>query len=82
MLLMNAFMIHYYVQALNISGTMVGTLVNTAVNLLCSSLFGWLLFDESLSLQWWIGASFMATGIYCIQRVSTDGKDEERTKKE
>ncbi|GBG26992.1 Transmembrane protein 42 [Hondaea fermentalgiana] len=68
MLGLNGAMISLYVQALSRSGTLVGTVTNTAVNVLASSALGQLLFGEQVGSTWLAGAVITVVGIACIQR--------------
>jgi uncharacterized membrane protein len=49
-------------------------LINTATNFIATAVFGWLLFDEQLSVQWCIGAALMVAGNYLVSTSSASDK--------
>ncbi|ODM91119.1 Transmembrane protein [Orchesella cincta] len=56
MILVNAVMWRTFVQALRYCKTSLeATVTNTAANFFASAVVGQLLFDESVSLMWWLG---------------------------
>ena len=48
------------------STTGLVSVINTASNILCSGLIGWLLFNEMLSFQWLAGISLILIGVSII----------------
>ena len=44
------------------------------------AVFGMLLFGESLSLLWWMGASLIVVGLVLMRRSSAGGDDRAATK--
>jgi len=68
MLLLNAVMITSYVRAMSRAGTVVTTVTNTGVNIGASSVLGYLMFQESLTVKWLVGAALTLFGVLIIQR--------------
>ncbi|XP_061162515.1 transmembrane protein 42-like [Saccostrea echinata] len=58
------------------SSTAEATVTNTASNFLISALIGVALFNETLSLRWWIGASLIVTGLLLIHRANRKESEE------
>lgn len=52
------------------SSTAEATVTNTASNFLISALVGVVLFNEALSLRWWMGASLIVLGLLLIHRAN------------
>mmetsp|Transcript_2894 Transcript_2894/g.3662 ORF Transcript_2894/g.3662 Transcript_2894/m.3662 type:complete len:144 (-) Transcript_2894:840-1271(-) len=67
-LLLNTFMLHFYIQALQKHGSIAATVSNTSVNMIVSSLLGYLLFAEILAKEWLVGAFLTLLGVFCIQK--------------
>lgn len=68
MLATNALMLHFYVKGLTSAGTLLGTVTNTGVNVMASSVLARVLFNEQLGAEWLLGALCMVAGIFCIQK--------------
>lgn len=47
-------------------GSTLGTILSTGTNFASSAFLGYILFQEQLSLQWWIGAGFITIGTLLI----------------
>ena len=59
-------------------GSTLGTILSTGTNFSMSAFLGYLLFHEQLTLQWWIGASFIIIGTLLISiGTSTGSTDKE-----
>eukprot|EP00105_Crassostrea_gigas_P034640 XP_019918788.1 PREDICTED: transmembrane protein 42-like isoform X1 [Crassostrea gigas] len=58
------------------SSTAEATVANTANNFLVSALVGVVLFNESLSLRWWMGASLIVLGLLLIHRANRKDSQE------
>lgn len=74
MLSLNGAMISLYVRALSTAGTLVGTVTNTAVNVLASSLLGQVIFGERVGSLWLMGAFITIIGIAFIQKALESDK--------
>ncbi|KNC46989.1 uncharacterized protein AMSG_11579, partial [Thecamonas trahens ATCC 50062] len=59
----NAAMWHCYVSALQGLPTVHAAIINTVANIVCSAIWGALLFAEPLSLRWALGSLLMAAGL-------------------
>lgn len=44
------------------------TIINTSANFMITALLGFIVFSESLPLQWWLGASLLVVGNVIIGR--------------
>ncbi|CAL7932785.1 unnamed protein product [Xylocopa violacea] len=65
----------FFVKALNASGSSLPcTIASAATSYICSALAGILIFNESTSLSWWCGISFVILGLLLICR--TPSKDD------
>ncbi|XP_029040822.1 uncharacterized protein LOC114875072 [Osmia bicornis bicornis] len=57
----------FFVKALNASGSSLPcTIANAATSYVCSALVGSLIFNESTSLLWWCGISFVILGLLLV----------------
>ncbi|XP_033353587.1 transmembrane protein 42 [Bombus vosnesenskii] len=64
----------FFVKALNASGSSLPcTITSAATSYICSALTGSLIFNESTSLTWWCGISFVILGLLVIS--CTQSKD-------
>ncbi|XP_050585528.1 transmembrane protein 42 isoform X2 [Bombus affinis] len=64
----------FFVKALNTSGSSLPcTITSAATSYICSALTGSLIFNESTSLTWWCGISFVILGLLVIS--CTQSKD-------
>uniref|UniRef100_A0A8C4QTK8 Transmembrane protein 42 n=1 Tax=Eptatretus burgeri TaxID=7764 RepID=A0A8C4QTK8_EPTBU len=69
----NAIMCTLFAKALHYSSnTLWPTLTSTAINFMCSAVFGRVLFGEVLSFMWWIGAAFVLMGLALVHSASLD----------
>ncbi|CAL8069549.1 unnamed protein product [Orchesella dallaii] len=67
MILVNAVMWRTFVQALRYCKTSLeATVTNTAANFFASAVVGQLLFDESVSLMWWLGTLLIVFGLFLM----------------
>ncbi|XP_026480477.1 transmembrane protein 42-like [Ctenocephalides felis] len=67
MILCNMAMWTFYLKALNAScNTIVPTVTSAAANYILSALFGYYVFDESMSYLWWLGFLLIIFGLYLI----------------
>ncbi|KAF3427424.1 hypothetical protein E2986_10258 [Frieseomelitta varia] len=65
----------FFVKALNASGSSLPcTITSAATSYICSAFAGSLIFNESTSLTWWCGISFVILGLLLISR--TPSKDD------
>jgi len=70
-------------KALEKHGTISATVSNTAVNVIVSSMLGYLCFGEVLGPEWVAGAFMSILGTYCIKRaVGGDTRTHSREKTE
>ncbi|KAJ6232606.1 transmembrane protein [Anaeramoeba flamelloides] len=86
MFLSNALMFNFQAKAMTSFGSANATTIITGVNIFFSALFGRLLFQEQLTIYWFIGSIFITLGISVItygeSKESKLKKSEEETKKE
>ncbi|XP_043263372.1 transmembrane protein 42 [Colletes gigas] len=62
----------FFVKALNASGSSLPcTIASAATSYVCSALAGYLIFNESTSLCWWCGITFVTSGLLFICHVPT-----------
>ena len=66
MLLVNSLGTGFQMSAMAATSSGIATVINTGSNLLVTALYGLMVFNEKLSVQWYIGASFIALGISII----------------
>ncbi|XP_017788368.1 PREDICTED: transmembrane protein 42 [Habropoda laboriosa] len=60
----------FFVKALNASGSSLPcTIASAATSYVCSALAGFLVFNESTSMYWWCGISFVILGLLLICHV-------------
>jgi drug/metabolite transporter (DMT)-like permease len=76
--LSNALMWHCFVRSMHESNSVVAATVNACVNLLFTALFGSLLFGESFSLKWILGALLMSLGVVLVAHGTSDTKKEKK----
>ncbi|KAN0055859.1 hypothetical protein ACTA71_011746 [Dictyostelium dimigraforme] len=48
------------------NSTLTSTVITTSSNFFFTAFFGWLFFQEQLSLKWWIGALFIMFGLFLM----------------
>ena len=82
MLAFNALMVSLFVRSLHRSGTTIATVLNTASNFLVSALIGWAVFGESLTLQWFCGASLIVAGVLIVGGAAAHPEDRHKAKDE
>ncbi|XP_076636606.1 transmembrane protein 42 [Colletes latitarsis] len=62
----------FFVKALNASGSSLPcTIASAATSYVCSALAGYIIFNESTSLCWWCGITFVTLGLLFICHVPT-----------
>lgn len=67
----------FFVKALNASGSSLPcTIASAATSYVCSALAGFLIFDESTSITWWCGISFVILGLLLICHAPAKSKTE------
>ncbi|KAI9353813.1 hypothetical protein BDR26DRAFT_849283 [Obelidium mucronatum] len=72
-----------FTRALNSSSSSVAvTVLNSSSNMIASALLGYFLFDENLSVRWWIGACFVLAGSALMNNSSINKNDELTSKQE
>ncbi|KAI9483075.1 MAG: hypothetical protein EXX96DRAFT_129645 [Benjaminiella poitrasii] len=65
----NSVMWTTFTKALNAAPSSVQvSIVNGAVNFSTSAMLGYVVFDEPLSLKWWLGASFILSGTVLLSQ--------------
>ena len=66
----NGIMLHFFVQALRVDGSVVATTVNAAANIATSAFAGFLLLDEKRAVtpRWFLGATIALSGILCLAK--------------
>lgn len=79
MILLNTIMMSFYVESMHLIGPLKATVLNYAFNFIFTALFGYLLFNEPLSLIWWFGVSIILSGIILLTMNKYD-KDEKNKK--
>lgn len=66
---MNALMWAFFTKALSLSTTSVqATVVNVVSNFLTTALLGVLVFKETLTPSWWLGAGLILTGTILLNK--------------
>jgi uncharacterized membrane protein len=73
-LLSNYLMFRNYTLALQVDSTIKVVTINTASNILATGLFGWILFNEVITLKWLIGSSLISIGSIILNRQDEDKK--------
>jgi multidrug transporter EmrE-like cation transporter len=83
MILLNTVMWTTFVKALRYCSTSLeATVTNTAANFFLSAIVGQLLFDESVSLMWWMGTALIILGLVLMNYGAKGGTSvKERRKK-
>jgi multidrug transporter EmrE-like cation transporter len=71
MLLVNSFGTGFQMSAMAATSSGIATVINTGSNLIVTALYGMMIFNEQLSIQWYIGATFIAVGISIISTVDS-----------
>ncbi|EFA84851.1 hypothetical protein PPL_01844 [Heterostelium album PN500] len=54
----------YSAKSMDLSSSLSSTVITTASNFFFTAFFGWLFFHDSLSAQWWVGATLIMIGLY------------------
>ena len=70
----NALMFSSAFKGLNEDGSLTSTVLSTSTNFLFTAFLGYMLFNESLSYKWCVGASLVALGIYFLHLGKADAK--------
>jgi drug/metabolite transporter (DMT)-like permease len=73
-ILLNGAMLSFFLVAMQRSGSAAATVVNSTVNFLSAGLLGWIIFGETLSLQWWLGSLVIILGVSLISSSSSERK--------
>ncbi|CAI2167314.1 8122_t:CDS:2 [Funneliformis geosporum] len=77
----NALMWTFFTKALNKSSSSLQvTVLNSATNFCMTAVLGNIIFGETLSLQWWFGASLIVIGTLLINKSIHDRKDRMKNK--
>ncbi|KAK8944422.1 hypothetical protein KSP39_PZI007654 [Platanthera zijinensis] len=71
-LFFNATMWGCYVNSLKALSSLQATVTNFAANFLSSGLAGYLLFQESLSYRWFVGAFFIISGVFILSQSNVE----------
>jgi len=66
LLLSNAIMMNAFVKSMAKTSSINATMINSSFNYFVTALFGFFLFGEKLSLQWWIGGFCILIGLYIV----------------
>jgi drug/metabolite transporter (DMT)-like permease len=67
LILSNVFMLAFFVRALKEAGSIMGTILNSAANVLVTAIIARLIFNEpSVDTKWWIGFISIMIGGICI----------------
>ncbi|KAJ4954970.1 hypothetical protein NE237_011753 [Protea cynaroides] len=70
----NVIMWGCYINSLKALSSLQATVTNFATNFLSSGLAGFLLFEESLSPQWFAGATLIVLGVFILSKSSIEKK--------
>ncbi|KAF2074100.1 hypothetical protein CYY_004585 [Polysphondylium violaceum] len=71
----------YAAKAMDLStNSLSSTVITTASNFFFTAFFGWLFFKETLSIVWWIGASFIMFGLFLMNLDSNQQLEKEKKK--
>ena len=68
----NAFMLGSFIAGMEESGSVAGTALSSAANFLSSAFYGYLLFGEEFSKQWWMGFSMVNLGVILLSTVRAE----------
>jgi len=89
MILCNAAMLGSFLSGMEESGSVAGTALSSAANFLASAFYGYLLFEEQFTRQWWFGLMLIVLGVFLLSSSggtrgdgSTLQKPPEKTNKE
>jgi drug/metabolite transporter (DMT)-like permease len=66
LIVLNSYALGMYVRGMRESGSLVATVLNTAISFLCSAVFGFVLFGEHLPPLWWAGAASIVAGVVLL----------------
>ncbi|XP_053992493.1 transmembrane protein 42 [Hylaeus volcanicus] len=73
----------FFVKALNASGSSLPcTIASAATSYVCSALAGFLVFNESTSITWWCGISFVILGLLFICNTPAKSDPTEKSKEQ
>eukprot|EP01102_Stenamoeba_stenopodia_P005944 TRINITY_DN16655_c0_g1_i1.p2 TRINITY_DN16655_c0_g1~~TRINITY_DN16655_c0_g1_i1.p2 ORF type:complete len:157 (-),score=38.76 TRINITY_DN16655_c0_g1_i1:50-520(-) len=79
LLISNAVMMNAFVKSMALTSSINATMINSSFNYFVTALFGFFLFGEKLTLQWWIGGFCILIGLYIV---NLGIQHEEQKKKE
>jgi drug/metabolite transporter (DMT)-like permease len=65
-LMCTVLMIGLYTRSMHHLSTTEATIINSSTNLIFTALFGTILFDERLSLKWYMGSALITMGVALI----------------
>ncbi|CAK8681078.1 unnamed protein product [Clavelina lepadiformis] len=65
-IVLNGLMWTFFVESMQTLSSSVAMVVNVGTNILMSAAIGWFLFNERVSIIWWIGASLIISGMAIV----------------
>jgi drug/metabolite transporter (DMT)-like permease len=68
-LILNGFMIAYFVKGIQASGSVAGPALTSAMNFIVSATYGYFLWGETFSEQWWMGFVAVLLGVLLLTTV-------------
>jgi hypothetical protein len=68
-LILNGFMIAYFVKGIQASGSVAGPALTSAMNFIASATYGYFLWGETFSEQWWMGFAAVLLGVLLLTTV-------------
>lgn len=78
----NALMWTFYTKSLQFcTSSIEATVTNTGANFLFTAFVGFFIFQEQLSIKWWLGSCLILTGLLLIHKGSQD-TEEQKVKSE
>jgi drug/metabolite transporter (DMT)-like permease len=79
-IVLTVFMMGFFAQSLQHMSTLTATVLNVSANFIFTAFCGWLIFSETLTLQWFIGANFIMVGVFLIIRGESTDTQKRSTK--
>jgi len=81
MIASNVFMLGFFLEGMEESGSVAGTALSSAANFGTSAMFGYVLWQERITFQWWIGFTLVILGVTLLSSVKVE-KREKLTKQD
>ena len=74
MIVCNIYMIGTFLKGMDVSGTIAGTALSTSSNFIVSAMYGYYIWEERHSMQWWFGFTMVCMGMTILTQCCSTAK--------